>query len=364
MPIPSSLLFSKKFIIFIIVFILFILLGSVFIIINNHQPTIIETNDVNKNIYDDKIEEVPEVIFDLPKDTITNDDIQSTKIKNEIKQENNVPNNINNTTSNNQPVYKPFVFSVIADSENYQTASRHNVELEEMLNQVKSHQTNFTIFTGDLVADPQASTLTDLKKLIDKYLPKYYLTFGKHDIECGNVCVDNWKKIFFNFQPTSDKERYLYYSFDYENTHFILLSTDYPLKHSIDDLQLAWLSADLAKTDKENIIVISHVPPVNFFKKSKKECHDMSCNSEQRDKLMQLFKRYKVDLVIAGHEHVFDHKIIDNIDFILAGNTGNGKRYKNSTWDNIFSLISISGNHITLKAIDIDGKLIREIPIK
>ena len=167
-----------------------------------------------------------------------------------------------------------------------------------------------------------------------------------------------------NANHTPGEKRYLYHSFDYENTHFILLSTDYPEKHSIDDAQLAWLNTDLNETDKSNIIVISHVPPVNFFKESAKKCHDMSCSEIQRDKLINILKKHQVDLVLSGHEHVFDHKIVDGIDFVIAGNSGNGKRYKDSTWEDSFSQVTVSDKHITLKAIGSNGNLIREIQIK
>jgi len=260
----------------------------------------------------------------------------------------------------------PFSFVVVADAESYSTPSRQNDVFEHMLSLSASFKPAFALFTGDLLASdsPDKIRLSRVKKLIEKYYDVFYISIGKHDVECGAKCVDAWNKVFYNKDPVTGEERILYHSFDYENTHFVLLSSDFPLKHSIDDKQLKWLDEDLSNTDMDHIIVAVHVPPVNFFKKSAKECHDMSCSEPQRTKLMNILKKYHVDLVLSGHEHVFDHKVVDGINFVLAGNSGNGKRYKDSTWEDSFSLINVSKNHITLKGIRSNGEVIREIQIK
>ncbi len=260
----------------------------------------------------------------------------------------------------------PFSFVVLADAETYKTPSHQNDIFEHMLAKAASYKPNFALFTGDLLASdsPDKSRLHNVKKIIEKYYTTYYIAIGKHDIECGIKCIDAWNEVFYDKKHISGEKRILYHSFDYENTHFVLISSEYPIKHSIDDKQLTWLDNDLTNTDKEHIIVASHVPPVNFFKESAKACHDMSCSEPQRTKLINILKKHHVDLVLSGHEHVFDHKIIDGIDFVIAGNNGNGKRYKDSTWEDSFSQIHVSDKHITLKAIGSNGNLIREIQIK
>ncbi|MCK4635795.1 MAG: metallophosphoesterase [Candidatus Moranbacteria bacterium] len=262
--------------------------------------------------------------------------------------------------------YKSFNFVVIADSESYKAASGHEEKFESMLAKTVSYKPDFVIFSGDLITQgsPDRTKVANLKKLIRKYYSKFYITFGKHDIECGVQCVDIWEDVFFNKKHVAGEKRKLYYSFDYENTHFVLLSSDYPIKHSVDDVQLKWLNDDLKKNDKSNIIVVVHVPSVTFFKESAKECHDMSCNETQRVKLINFLKKHKVDLVISGHEHVFDHKIVDGIDFVIAGGVGKSKRYKDSMWKDSFLQITVSGNRIILKSFGIEGELIREIKIK
>ncbi len=262
--------------------------------------------------------------------------------------------------------YKPFDFVVIADSESYKASSGHEEKFESMLVKAASYKPDFAIFSGDLITqgEQDRNRVTNLKGLIKKYYKEYYITFGKHDVECGVQCIDIWESVFFNKKYASGEKRVLYHSFDYENTHFVLLSSDYPIKHAVDDVQLKWLDEDLKDNDKSNVIVVVHVPPVTFFKESVKESHDMTYNVVQRDKLLAILRRYKVDLVVSGHEHAFDHKVVDEIDYVLAGAVGKSKRYKDSIWKDSFLYITVSGGRIKLKSIGLDGELIREIQIK
>ncbi len=90
----------------------------------------------------------------------------------------------------------------------------------------------------------------------------------------------------------------------------------------------------------------------------------MSCDDEVRKKLLALFKKHNVDLVISGHENAFDHKIVDGIDFVLSGQVGNEPRYKNVIKGDIYTLFMVNEEEIKLEAINAEGKMIRAISIK
>ena len=261
-----------------------------------------------------------------------------------------------------------FSFAVVGDSEDY-GGDGYNEELVTVLADVANQNSDFVVFTGDLLTmtgneDTDRKRVGVMKSLIERYSKRYYIAFGKHDIECGLPCIDIWEELLFRRTYADGGERRLHHSFDYGNMHFVLLSSDYKIKHSIDDDQLAWLENDLKKTTQPQKIVVVHVPPVTFFEDSAEECHDMSCDAARRDKLVEILKRYNVDLVLSGHEHTFDHKIIDDIDYVIAGNSGNSVRYEGALKGNVYSLISVNGSDIVLKAMETGGKVIREIKIK
>jgi len=268
-----------------------------------------------------------------------------------------------------ETIIKNFTFAVIADSESYhKNENGYNGELVGMLQEVAAAKPDFVIFSGDLItADAGQGNrrrIGLIKNLLDRYTPEHYIAFGKHDVECGRECVDLWQEIFFNKKFKDDKDpRVLYFSFDYGETHFVLLSSDYPIKHTVDDEQLNWLDRDLTQNKQPHTIVTVHVPPVTFFKESAEAEHDMSGNKTQQKKLNDLLQKYNVDLVISGHEHAFDHKEVNGIDYIIAGNTGNNVKYKGAREGDIYSLINVNGDVITVKAVTMGGTLVKEFQI-
>ncbi len=86
------------------------------------------------------------------------------------------------------------------------------------------------------------------------------------------------------------------YSYDYGNAHFICLDSNTYIDATDADLQ-AWIAADLAATDAKWKIAVYHQPPFNAGAKHYKE--------QQMRPLCPLFEAHKVDLVLSGHEHIY-----------------------------------------------------------
>ncbi|PID52011.1 MAG: hypothetical protein CR972_03855 [Candidatus Moraniibacteriota bacterium] len=268
--------------------------------------------------------------------------------------------------------YKPFKFAIIGDSEREKSPYGFGENAYGVFDHVKTLYPDFVLFTGDIImanADSRGPrvSIRHVRKVFDKYFANipYYIVFGYHDVECGVTCVDLWQEYFSDHKYIADKKRVLHYSFDYENTHFVILSTDWPTKRTIKAEQLSWLEKDLEKNKLKNVIVATHVPPVTFYKKSAKNCHDFACQPELQRKLQYIFKNGGVDLVISGHEAVFDHKIVDGIHYILSGNTLGGKaKYKGVKSGQTFSEVLINGSSIIVRGIDMEDGLLREIKVR
>ena len=112
---------------------------------------------------------------------------------------------------------------------------------------------------------------------------------GNHDTE-GSVLPSLMSK--FNL----DKQ---YYSFDYQNTHFLGLSSE--LDSGEDKGQFEFAKTDLAKATSNPktdwIIVYFHRP---FYSGSGSD------NTGMRDMYHPLFQKYNVDLVLSGHAHNYE----------------------------------------------------------
>ena len=107
--------------------------------------------------------------------------------------------------------------------------------------------------------------------------------------------------------------RFPYYSFDYGKNHFVIL--DNAMTESFKDMdadQVKWLEKDLAgNQSRDNIFVIMHKP---FWADG--------VAKGKEDPMHQLFKKYQVSAVFAGHWHRFFSDVIDGIRYTTVGSSG------------------------------------------
>ena len=114
-----------------------------------------------------------------------------------------------------------------------------------------------------------------------------------------------------------------YYSYNYGNTHFIALDSygldegKYRLYDS-NSKQYQWLLNDLAKNNSLWTIIYFHHPPYT------KRSHDSNAEEElrlMRENLVPIFDKYKVDLVMSGHSHVYERS------YLMKGHTGHSETF-------------------------------------
>lgn len=121
--------------------------------------------------------------------------------------------------------------------------------IETMNNEVKP---SFVVVLGDLIEDENPKNdkehmlflVGEFEKLA---CPVYFVT-GNHDLK--NISEDELSNIF--------KQKKLFYSFDSENLHFIvLLSKKISGEgHVITDGQVKWLKEELEETDKDCVVFV------------------------------------------------------------------------------------------------------------
>ncbi len=134
---------------------------------------------------------------------------------------------------------------------------------------------------------------------------------GNHDIvgvrRNAEIYVENFK--------------YLYFSFDHEGCHFIILNSEtVGSEGRIPEKQLTWLRQDLdAHLDAKFTFVTLHRPlfPVDGHIGS-----SMDAYPAERDALHQLFVEKGVDCVFCGHEHLYNHQEKDGIHYFITGGAG------------------------------------------
>jgi Icc-related predicted phosphoesterase len=134
-------------------------------------------------------------------------------------------------------------------------------------------------------------------------IPYYSIFSLPTDAECGGT-------------PSGTEH---YYSFDYGNIHFIMLDSygydDNKLLYDSTGVQAQWLKADLAKyygKRKWSIVCLHHPPYTHGTHDSEREKDLIAI----RQQITPILERYNVDVVLAGHSHVYERS------FLIQGHTG------------------------------------------
>lgn len=179
----------------------------------------------------------------------------------------------------------------------------------------------FVVQSGDAVTDGRSalqltvSYVPVVNKLTDAGIP-YFLAVGNHDVRNSQNLADSDRvkglKNYFaanrNLIPPEGSPRrlsgYPTYAFGYGNTFFLLFDSII----ATDSTQYNWIKTQLEGLDRKrfvNIVVVCHNPayssgPHGAFLT---EVPAMA----MRESYMPLFRKLHVKLVLAGHEHFFEH---------------------------------------------------------
>jgi hypothetical protein len=117
------------------------------------------------------------------------------------------------------------------------------------------------------------------------------LSVGNHGVGDDPNLV-NFK--IFNALPTNSGSE-VYYSFDYGPVHFVCLDTESGLYPE----QIPWIEKDLAATKKPWKVAYFHSPPF-----SSGTAH--GSNEELRRVIGPIFSKHHVNLVLSGHDHLYE----------------------------------------------------------
>jgi len=172
--------------------------------------------------------------------------------------------------------------------------------------------------TGDMITHPgsgiewysfhkDAETLT-------KHFPFYPIP-GNHDVK-DQVSQEIYQNQFP--PPVSD----LYYSVEAGDILLIFLDSEVAGELSkIDGAQYQWLKNLLeGKGAKFRYrLAFVHRP---LFPSAEHMGGSLDHNPELRDRLHQLFVKNRVEIVFAGHEHIYDRRKIDSVTYITTAGAG------------------------------------------
>ncbi|MEI6434923.1 MAG: metallophosphoesterase [Bacteroidota bacterium] len=167
----------------------------------------------------------------------------------------------------------------------------------------------FAIYGGDLCIN------SEYKSWKKQFFIKDQLTFAS--------CVpffnspgnhEGWKQNTkaFTENPVSASGTQDYYSFDYGDLHILCLNNEVPYKEGSPQYEFA--ASDLAASKQPWKIVIAHVPA--YCSGGHGE------NKEMIAMTKAIFEPNKVDIVLTGHSHFYQHNLINGIHHLVTGSAG------------------------------------------
>jgi hypothetical protein len=180
----------------------------------------------------------------------------------------------------------------------------------------------FVLQSGDAVVDGSSA-----KQLMVSYIPlvnrltqeggvPYYLSVGNHDVG-GATDLTNPRRVagLQNYFKTNSRlipaegsprrlDGYPTYAFGYANTFFVAFDSNI----SNDSTQFEWVKAQLEHLDRArypNIVAFFHHP---VFSSGPHGGATVELQTAAlRTRWMPLFRKHHVRLLLAGHEHLFEH---------------------------------------------------------
>ncbi|MDY6895032.1 MAG: metallophosphoesterase [Thermotogota bacterium] len=114
-----------------------------------------------------------------------------------------------------------------------------------------------------------------------------------------------------------------WYSFDYGNSHFVILDSNILESSNLYEKQMEWLEEDLKNNNDKKFIFVSFHHP---FWTTATEYGSMEENLPEghfnAKNWLPIFEKYGVDVVINGHIHAYERYFKNGIMFVTSGGGG------------------------------------------
>jgi len=208
-----------------------------------------------------------------------------------------------------------------------QLQAEHQLVVESMLARIKSlaaagDTVRFVLQSGDAVrvgtvaAGWNVSYIPLINRLTTEAGVPYFFSVGNHDVTSSEELASPPRMVGLCHVFAANSRLipapgaahrltgYPDYAFGFANTWFIAFDSNI----AGDSTQLGWVTSELAALDRKrypNVVVFFHHPAFSSGPHGGALVERQT--AEIRARYMPLFRRHHVRLVLAGHEHLFEH---------------------------------------------------------
>jgi len=210
---------------------------------------------------------------------------------------------------------------------------------------IEQERARVVINTGDLVASggEEEQWIRFFQVASFSHNATLYPALGNHDLPAGNL------RRFFSL-PHNER----WYAVDYGPCHLVVLDSTLPYGLSLG--QYLWLLSAV-QTEKPWTVVVFHHPPYSSG------AHGGTLHT--RLLWAPLFRTQGVDLVLNGHDHDYEHLIVQGLHYVVTGGggaplrpvgSGQWTQQAHSTYH--YCRVTASGSALEVAALEPDGKLL------
>ena len=189
------------------------------------------------------------------------------------------------------------------DNTTYKMIGRSGELLDDAISQInETPNVSFVMFTGDLIDKPFEKELSAFLPHTEKINAPWYFAFGNHDTMVGGYLNPKLYMELVNKYNKNYKFEKTYYSFvpqkGYKAIVLDSIIRDRLTSNGrLGDEQLAWLDNELAKSQKDTVLIFMHVPVLEPYVSPNHRLLDA-------DKMEAVLGKYKNPIaVFQGHYH-------------------------------------------------------------
>ncbi|HWR59262.1 MAG TPA: metallophosphoesterase [Thermodesulfovibrionales bacterium] len=243
-----------------------------------------------------------------------------------------------------------FTFAVVGDNRSGDDTYKRIIGV------IMGRKPDFIVNVGDLITIP--GSLSGWKRFWELSAPitvPYFFTVGNHD-------VGNRKSEEIYREQVDLPGNELYYSFVCGNSLFIVLdSSVIGQERKITGKQFDWLESLLETTEKRHRFVFVHHP---LYVDMLSLTRSLAGHPGERNRLRDLLVRHKVGAVFTGHLHLYEKKSVSGLTQIITGG-GGAPLLTDETSGGFFHfiLVTVDGDTVTGKVIDLDGNVREEFDL-
>jgi hypothetical protein len=246
-----------------------------------------------------------------------------------------------------------FQFLVVGDSQSASASATPYPAAVTIASRMQLQTPNLVMHTGDMIfgsADCLGDT-SPWSQYIRNYFNVYramqgripfFTTIGNHEVQYGGCGYQAYLSV--QALPTNGASGHTeeYYSFDWGNTHFVVLDSNQYLGTTYPEA--VWLNNDLQATTKPWKLVFLHVPAYSSG--------SSGSNSSVLNNLVPIFEARGVNAVFNGHDHGYERTCpirsgactTTESGGVVYFTNGGGGAYTGSPAGSWFTAYSTSGN--------------------